>query len=262
MRRILDDVLTKEFLQEEYINKEKSALKIANEIDCSKWTILHRLKEYNISTRKKENCRKIIKCDMCGKELWKYEYDLKKYKHFFCSNKCYLKHRSLYNPAKRKDVQEKMSISAKKRKNESNYIDGRSLKDYFCKVCCKKIDKITGLYGKQHCLNCHLSLFNYVSRIKYNNTIFKSSWEANFAKWCDLSGIKWEYEPRPFILILNNKKTRYFPDFYLPEFDIWIEIKGRWQGKAKQKIKKFRKTYCNYKLEIFDFNKLKQLGVI
>ena len=89
--------LTKEFLIEEYVNKQKSMKLIAKEIGCVKRTISDRLTQYNIEIRRK-NCRKIVHCDMCGKELWKYEYDLKKFKHFFCSNECYKKHLSLSFP--------------------------------------------------------------------------------------------------------------------------------------------------------------------
>jgi hypothetical protein len=34
-------------------------------------------------------------------------------------------------------------------------------------------------------------------------------------------GIKWEYEQKIFKLA----KTRYLPDFYLPQFDLWVECK-------------------------------------
>lgn len=82
-------------------------------------------------------------------------------------------------------------------------------------------------------------------RLKYNNIHFRSSWEANFAKWCDLSGIKWKYEAKTFDL----GQTTYTPDFYLPEFDLWIEIKGWW--KDRDLIKK----------ELFE-NKFKKLNIL
>lgn len=91
----------------------------------------------------------------------------------------------------------------------------------------------------------------------YNQINFKSSWEANFAKWCDLSEIKWQYEPKAFYL----GGTTYTPDFYLPEFDCWIEIKGWWIGLAKKKFN-FVKNHFDIRLKLFDERKLKQLGVI
>ena len=96
------------------------------------------------------------------------------------------------------------------------------------------------------------------SRFKYNKRSFRSNWEANFAKWCDGSGIKWEYEPKAFDL----GNTTYRPDFYLPEFDCWIEIKGYWRDDAKQKMKRFKIQYPTVNIKILDEQKLHEYGVI
>lgn len=41
-----------------------------------------------------------------------------------------------------------------KGKNNPNYIDGRSLKKYYCKVCGKKISTVCGAYGSKMCMSC------------------------------------------------------------------------------------------------------------
>ena len=48
---LLDSILTKDFLIEEYINKRKSSCKIARELDCSTTSIMCRLTRYNIKHR-------------------------------------------------------------------------------------------------------------------------------------------------------------------------------------------------------------------
>lgn len=62
--------------------------------------------------------------------------------------------------------------------------------------------------------------------------------EGVFAQEMDRTGIVWEYEPKRFKL----SWCTYMPDFYLPEFDIWVEVKGWPQqtGEWPQKIKSFR----------------------
>lgn len=61
--------------------------------------------------------------------------------------------------------------------------------------------------------------------------------EGVFARQLDGAGIKWLYEPRGF----NTSLGRYHPDFFLPEFNIWVEIKGsRPEPKAFAKHQAFR----------------------
>lgn len=70
----------------------------------------------------------------------------------------------------------------------------------------------------------------------YNGCLFRSRLEARWAVFFDTLKIRWEYEPEGFELV-NDR--RYLPDFYLPEFDLWIEIKpgdipGWWGVRAGQ----------------------------
>ena len=94
--------------------------------------------------------------------------------------------------------------------------------------------------------------------IYYKTINFRSSWEANFAKWCDGSGIKWEYEPKAF----NLGNTTYRPDFYLPEFDCWIEIKGYWRKDAREKVNKFISLNPSINFKLFEKQELQEIGVI
>ncbi len=74
-------------------------------------------------------------------------------------------------------------------------------------------------------------------RFKYKNFLMRSSWEVLLAIWLDFSAIKWEYEIKTF----KFKKWSYTPDFYLPEFDCWIEVKGWWKKDSKEKVLKLKK---------------------
>lgn len=56
---------------------------------------------------------------------------------------------------------------------------------------------------------------------EYNGYKFRSRLEARWAVFFDAAGIKYEYEPEGFELSCG----RYLPDFYLPDFKIYVEIK-------------------------------------
>jgi len=51
---------------------------------------------------------------------------------------------------------------------------------------------------------------------------FRSRLEARYSIFFDHLGVKWEYEPEGFEL---GNGLRYLPDFWLPEWDMWVEIK-------------------------------------
>jgi hypothetical protein len=57
----------------------------------------------------------------------------------------------------------------------------------------------------------------------YNNYRFRSRTEARWAVFYDTLGIKYEYEKEGFDL----DGVWYLPDFWLPEQQCWIEIKGQ-----------------------------------
>lgn len=56
----------------------------------------------------------------------------------------------------------------------------------------------------------------------YKGYRFRSRLEARWAVFFDAMLVKWEYEPEGFE---NDEGEKYLPDFYLPEFDMWCEVK-------------------------------------
>ncbi len=85
----------------------------------------------------------------------------------------------------------------------------------------------------------------------------RSTWEANFARILNYLDIKWEYEPKAFSLIIDGKETTYHPDFYLIDFDKWVEVKGYWRKDAKLKYDKFSE---NHNISLVDTDKYKKLA--
>lgn len=70
-----------------------------------------------------------------------------------------------------------------------------------------------------------------------------STWEVAMATRLDELHIEWqrdkkiklEYKTR------GGRKRNYIPDFYLPDYDMYIEVKGYWTDAAKHKMKDVQK---------------------
>ncbi|MAI39209.1 MAG: hypothetical protein CL599_16935 [Alteromonas sp.] len=74
-----------------------------------------------------------------------------------------------------------------------------------------------------------------------------SSWEVACAKRLDELGVKWTRDTS-LKLQYRTEKLRlrnYIPDFYLPEYDIYLEVKGYWTEAAKWKMKDIMVRYPN-----------------
>ena len=56
----------------------------------------------------------------------------------------------------------------------------------------------------------------------YNGYLFRSRLEARWAVFLDAMGIRYEYEKEGYQLDAGW----YLPDFWLPELNIWVEVKG------------------------------------
>jgi hypothetical protein len=67
----------------------------------------------------------------------------------------------------------------------------------------------------------------------------RSSWETNVARILKYLKLEYEFEPT-----FQLQDGRYFhPDFYLKDWDVYIEVKGRWLGDAKQKLELWQKQF-------------------
>lgn len=99
---------------------------------------------------------------------------------------------------------------------------------------------------------------------KNNNRIWlRSSWEEKFAIYLDSNNINWVHEPKVFPIVYgDNKEGTYTPDFYLIDSNLYIEIKGWWRDDALEKYEAFVNQYPDLIIEVYDKNKLKELGIL
>ena len=73
---------------------------------------------------------------------------------------------------------------------------------------------------------------------------FAHNSERQFAKLLDFYAINWEYEPRTFVLQRDhdgNPEQAFTPDFYLPAYDLYIEITTLNQKLVTKKNRKARR---------------------
>lgn len=63
-------------------------------------------------------------------------------------------------------------------------------------------------------------------RINYNGIILNGKWEQYVAEYLDSKHIKWERPLVPFEYFWKNSSHLYYPDFYLVDYDVYIEVKG------------------------------------
>ena len=95
--------------------------------------------------------------------------------------------------------------------------------------------------------------------------IFAHQSEEMFANLLDFYRIAWEYEPRSFPIQYDRDGTvleSFTPDFYLPEFDLYVELTTMKQSlvtRKNRKVRLLRELYPNLNIQVFyqkDFENL------
>ena len=66
-----------------------------------------------------------------------------------------------------------------------------------------------------------------------------STWEVACAKRLDELGVRWIRNPSIKLKYTTRgrRARNYIPDFYLPDHDVYIEVKGYWTEAARHKMK-------------------------
>jgi hypothetical protein len=80
--------------------------------------------------------------------------------------------------------------------------------------------------------------------LPHTQVTFAHNSERQFATLLDFYGIDWQYEPHTFVLERNNAghPTQAFsPDFYLPAYDLYIEVTTLRQKLVTKKNRKVRR---------------------
>jgi hypoxanthine phosphoribosyltransferase len=95
------------------------------------------------------------------------------------------------------------------------------------------------------------------SGLKSDSVGFAHASERQFARLLDFYAIDWEYEPTSFDIDFDADGVvvaRFTPDFYLPDYDLYIEITTLNQKlvtKKNRKVRRLREHYPEVKCKIF-----------
>lgn len=87
---------------------------------------------------------------------------------------------------------------------------------------------------------------------------FMHSSEEEFARMLDFFRIRWEYEPRTFLLEWDsegNVVEAFSPDFYLPDQDLFVELttqKPKQAWKKNRKIRRLKELYPEINIRLID----------
>ena len=87
-------------------------------------------------------------------------------------------------------------------------------------------------------------------QIIYDGIKFHGSWEVEFYKWAKENNLNPQRNEQAFEYEWNGKRS-YFPDFYLPTYDAYVEVKGYETERDRQKWLTFpKKLYIIRRSEI------------
>lgn len=159
----------------------------------------------------------------------------------FCSRNC------KDNSSKKREKKECLSCKALFETNRNQvyckrecYIKENKIKRVIlnCQFCGKDYEKpetnITKYCGKE-CQNKAQSSglkeipSNGRMGFRYDlpkNYFFKSSLEADYARWCEFTNKPYIYEHKTFTVQYEGREKHYTPDFYHPDEDRYVELKA------------------------------------
>ena len=86
---------------------------------------------------------------------------------------------------------------------------------------------------------------------------FAHASERQFARLLDFYQITWDYEPTSFPIAWDREGSpaqRFTPDFYLPDFDLYIEITTLNQKlvtKKNRKVRRLRERFPEVRCKVF-----------
>ena len=95
---------------------------------------------------------------------------------------------------------------------------------------------------------------------------FANDAERECAKVLDFYRVRWDYEPRTFVLERDDEGRileAFTPDFYLPEQDLFLEITVMKQAlvtRKNRKLKKLRARYPDVRVKLFYKRDLERLA--
>lgn len=227
--------------------------------NCHKETSLLNINNhYNACIKKdeftKKSCPGDLKCRFCGKEYLKYKLFLnhektcthnpnriEKTERKNVSNQ-YIKAKKLGLPSPEisEETRYKLSLTRSKKTTEQRKRTSDAMK--------LAVKNNPDSYSKNN-------VSGRVKIVNYNGINLKGAWELKTAQWLDSLNIIWINETNPHDYFWNEGWHKYFPDFFLPDYNSYIEVKGYKTDRDDAKWNQF-----NDKLIIIDKRNIDKLN--
>ena len=150
--------------------------------------------------------KNIVKCEICNVSVEVVDSKLKKQKYFTCSRKCYSEHRKIkYNKDNIYNYQNKIAN---------------------CKTCNLELKTSNWYINNKNNLFCSKECYWQHRKDDYLNSYYQPSIHKNRKETNPEKMVRLFLEKNNIIFEQEKPMNRYFLDFYLPEYNIAIEVYG------------------------------------
>lgn len=98
-----------------------------------------------------------------------------------------------------------------------------------------------------YCLGTREPISQFSKKFNYKGVHLQSSWELEVAQDLDNNTIKWVRPKHGFEWLDRNRIVRkYYPDFYLPDYNVYLDPKNKFLRKKDA----YKISYCRKKYKI------------
>ena len=146
--------------------------------------------------------------------------------------------RSAHFKSRPKEEQSKMMVSKRKER-------GTNLHSLETKQALSELAIARGFGGK-----------NYRKTFEYRGILLESSYELALAKELDSNKVKWIRPKRMKWIDESGKQRHYTPDFYLPEFDVYLDSKNDYLIKIDSVKVRLCSVQNNVKIHVLNKSQL------
>ena len=96
------------------------------------------------------------------------------------------------------------------------------------------------IYAQNRCKKLGTNLCGKGKRGIYKGILCQSSWELAWVLYQMDNGVNFIRNTQYFYYSFDGETKLYYPDFYLPEIDIYVEVKGYYDKKSQAKVEQFK----------------------
>jgi len=231
--------LLKEKIIEMYKEENYTQEEIAKHLNLGKMTVYRKLKEWNIRSlnSRKSKTKKISK-DVLYSLYWNEEKSMRQIAEIF---KCC--HSAISRRMKEYNIQERTPSEVRSGRITTEETKKRLSESFFDGT--RKVP-----------INNSRGCGTYYNTPNQGRKWMRSDWERKADDYLTKCCTNWYYEYRWLKL---SKNIHYLPDFYLPEEDKYIEVKG-W--KTERTMRKYELAKEKYNIELWDHDKLTELNIL